>query len=723
MSTIAGIREELRRKAAESFVELSGVNLDEDSRDLFKLLHIEDDVAKKTQFRALVKEAQQQAAACPAMKKPRREDEQELVPFPTNTQKKPLEMGKLAKQFGGVLDRGLTKQQLYNGLVKLAKKVGRPDLDKKEVPILGISASSGAGKTEFLKWIFNHCCTYLPKNNEMDNNNATILLQKINEAIPQDQQKLDNILVLFASFNQRSVYFNGEGPIVSTTVERLLRSFKGDIEMDDYTAWKKKRFEGFSSFQDIINYFSSIPGKGKTGFIFCVDELSKLRHGNETEYQELMDKLLLASQKYLVGGGFCAIIGAALSIYDFGEVILQLSGRAHEPIQFPDRKPEMVEAAKTFARHNTRIFMGAPCSHELDEFYLNVTTSILESSTQLRHWRRIMDLKNSTETRVTPPSISYVKPDAFTYDKIFLMVSQGLFDKSKWGALDKNQVEALMNDLGGSVVLKPEEGDIRVRMQELLVGQMVLPAWRLLEFACVENEKKRMFKYVQNWVLTETSKLFYTYCPAEVQKMWEIATMGVLDLRRAMIRACNDATGGNRMLPTLKEIVEGLGVEHNLSEDLLHAVSHPRAAGCKVTKHLADDARKESVYAEDTPCFFYSENDIEKGIEGVFKGGFDSFENRDGVCVLFQMKMYKEATPGQILDWLNKADERAKEVGLQVGSYVLQLFVTGAAEANISKYKAKWPKNSMVFGTKALKHLFEPFGHDIIERLVNLKSR
>ena len=87
------------------------------------------------------------------------------------------------------------------------------------------------------------------------------------------------------------------------------------------------------------------------------------------------------------------------------------------------------------------------------------------------------------------------------------------------------------------------------------------------------------------------------------------------------------------------------------------------------------------------------------------------------------MKMYKEATPGQILDWLNKADERAKEVGLQVGSYVLQLFVTGAAEANISKYKANWPKKSMVFGTKALKHLFEPFGHDIIERLVNLKSR
>ena len=147
-----------------------------------------------------------------------------------------------------------------------------------------------------------------------------------------------------------------------------------------------------------------------------------------------------------------------------------------------------------------------------------------------------------------------------------------------------------------------------------------------------------MFKYVQNWVLTETSKLFYTYSPAEVRKMWEIATMGVLELRRAMLWACNDAPGGNGMLPTLKEMVKGLGVEHNLSEDLFDAASHPRAAECKVTKHLANDTRKEFEYDRDSPCIFYSENDIEKGVEGVFKGGFHSMENPN-VCILFQMKM------------------------------------------------------------------------------------
>eukprot|EP00797_Seminavis_robusta_P002188 Sro1133_g244780.2 (231) ;mRNA; f:5372-6064 len=230
-----------------------------------------------------------------------------------------------------------------------------------------------------------------------------------------------------------------------------------------------------------------------------------------------------------------------------------------------------------------------------------------------------------------------------------------------------------------------------------------------------------MFKYVQNWVLTETSKLFYTYSPAEVQKMWEIATMAVLELRRAMIWACNAAPGGNDLYPTVKETVEGLGVEHNLCDDLLDAASHPRAAECKFTMNLAENIKEKFEYDRDSPCIFYSVNDIEKGVEGVFKGGFDTSEN--DVCILFQMKMYKEATPSLILDWLKKADSRANDLGLQDGSYVVQLFVTGAVEANIANCKAEWPKNCMVFGTKALKHLFEPFGPGIIERLINLKSR
>ena len=54
-----------------------------------------------------------------------------------------------------------------------------------------------------------------------------------------------------------------------------------------------------------------------------------------------MNNLLLASQMRLSEGGFCAIVAAAFSIHDFGEVVLQLSGRATMPIQFPAINQEM----------------------------------------------------------------------------------------------------------------------------------------------------------------------------------------------------------------------------------------------------------------------------------------------------------------------------------------------------------------------------------------------
>ena len=190
--------------------------------------------------------------------------------------KKPLEMGRVARGFGGLLDREVAKTNLDDGLTFLAKRRGKKPLDKKEVPVLGISAPSEAGKTEFLKWVFNNCCTYLPG----ENKNAKSLLQKINDASPEGQEPLSDLLVLFASFSQGSTYFDDEGPIVATTVERFLRSFEGNIEMSKGGAgsWKSLRFGDFSEIEDIVLYFSQIGGRKKTGFIFCVDEISNLRH-------------------------------------------------------------------------------------------------------------------------------------------------------------------------------------------------------------------------------------------------------------------------------------------------------------------------------------------------------------------------------------------------------------------------------------------------------------
>lgn len=292
-------------------------------------------------------------------------------------------------------------------------------------------------------------------------------------------------------------------------------------------------------------------------------------------------------------------------------------------------------------------------------------------------------------------------------------MAQGLFEKDQWTPLDKEKLDALVNRLSGSVALKPIPGGIARRFGDQ-EGQMMLPAWRLLGFPV---SGPQMFKWVLNWVLIETKKLFYEYDPAESQKMWELATMGVLELRRAMRMACSIASGKDT-IPTLKEIVQGLNVQHNVDDALIEAVASPHAAKNKNTKNLPIDVKKEV----EEPCFFYSALENETGIEGVFKRGFVTCKHHE-MCIFFQMKIYKAATPKQISDWLRKADDRAQELGLEVGSYVLQLFVTEAIEANVKDHKASWPKNCMVFGTEALEILFEPFGKGIIDELIRINSR
>ena len=73
--------------------------------------------------------------------------------------------------------------------------------------------------------------------------------------------------------------------------------------------------------------------------------------------------------------------------------------------------------------------------------------------------------------------------------------------------------------------------------------------------------------------------------------------------------------------------------------------------------------------------------------------------------------------------WLEKASERAATLGYEEGTYIVQVFVTGAIEANVEDHKSAWPNNSMVFSNCAIEKLFEPFGSGIIAELVKLKSR
>jgi hypothetical protein len=229
-----------------------------------------------------------------------------------------------------------------------------------------------------------------------------------------------------------------------------------------------------------------------------------------------------------------------------------------------------------------------------------------------------------------------------------------------------------------------------------------------------------LFTLVQNWAVVETRRLFYEYAPDETVGMWEVATMAVLELRKAMLQAVNNAP------PTLAAIIDGLGVHTNIPQkDLMSWCAPLRAAGnkCEDLPPATDVHESDVRMWKSEPCFFFASSPLrrrstvhflptENGVEGVYLGF--------PVAIFFQMKLYGASTPKQIQSWLEAAHTRAQQLRYKEGDYVVQLFVTGATEANLTP--TIWPKNSMVFSTPALQALFGPFGAGFITHIIAIKG-
>ncbi|CAB9508496.1 expressed unknown protein [Seminavis robusta] len=148
--------------------------------------------------------------------------------------------------------------------------------------------------------------------------------------------------------------------------------------------------------------------------------------------------------------------------------------------------------------------------------------------------------------------------------------------------------------------------------------------------------------------------------------------MGVLELRKAMLHAVRGRT------PSLRDVVDG-----------------------KVKGEVGTFLKKSN----------------EEGVEGVFHNGFGD------LAIFFQMKLYHNATPKEIKDWLEKAHTRAQALGYKEGTYIVQLFVTGTINANVPKYQNNWPQNSMVFADNAIQHLFKPFGEGLFVEMARRRRR
>ncbi|CAB9508497.1 expressed unknown protein [Seminavis robusta] len=135
-----------------------------------------------------------------------------------------------------------------------------------------------------------------------------------------------------------------------------------------------------------------------TGFVVCIDELSKLRQLNPDEYPKLMDGLLSFSQYTIANGGYFAFVGSSLYIYDFGEVVLQRSGRAIRQIKFPSNPDTMENKTRAFVIAS-QVFAGAVARVDEEHFFLKVALQVARSSPHMSYWLTAAE----SQTKVSIP--------------------------------------------------------------------------------------------------------------------------------------------------------------------------------------------------------------------------------------------------------------------------------------------------------------------------------
>ena len=243
-------------------------------------------------------------------------------------------------------------------------------------------------------------------------------------------------------------------------------------------------------------------------------------------------------------------------------------------ITFPILKPDMERRARQWLQKKSNVGLGEATSSEATtSLYLNVTMKVLQSSPSMLNWEHIIAL-SKTSTRIRPISLAYtIHPPHVNADDIFVLGARGALRRLEYEPLreSRDRVEAIVTQLHGTAVLKDPPGSIVLDWNNT-EGALFLPAWRMLQLRIKDGVQ--LFTWVQNWVVVEIRKLFYEYGLDETQKTWELATMAVLTLRKAMLQVLQIENGP----PTMKEICEGLDVHHNVDDSILAKRASPNTA-------------------------------------------------------------------------------------------------------------------------------------------------
>ena len=165
--------------------------------------------------------------------------------------------------------------------------------------------------------------------------------------------------------------------------------------------------------KDLVGLFSK---EGETiGFVVCIDELSNICDENEKEYRRLLNTLLAYGQYTISEGGYFAVVGSSLHIYDLGEHVLQRSGRALQLVKFSTNPDMIMEKTKQIVQHAPVIASSSDARLSKAHFSLEVALQVARTSPRVSYWLDVAQSQNKVEI----PQISYGIPAILTRTTCF----------------------------------------------------------------------------------------------------------------------------------------------------------------------------------------------------------------------------------------------------------------------------------------------------------------
>jgi hypothetical protein len=650
-----------------------------------------------------------------------------------------------------LLSREHTFADLYAGLQKVSKVAqGKEgwDVDKRQVPLLVTCGNPVSGKTAFLQVLMSRGQT---RSKQMDPSLHASLLAAMNSGRNPSLPTVKEVVVAFASYNQRSTFASPQDGDVHKwevhLVGRFLASLCGSASY--VPSCPPTNDASPTCVQQLLEQFGP-----DVGVILCIDETLKGRENDPESLKRLLDTLLAAQQNMLQRGHFVAVLATSLRFIPVAHSTISESGRPLFNVRLvASSRQERKELDLAVVQHLTDLRQGTaiPIKDSDWRVYVNTVRGVLRQTNHMYTWQEVLNWTDLVLTRIPELRGTRLSPPEYT-EKVFEFASSSLFGKPKVvnAEDDFDLITKLTTHFEG--VFNTSVDVANATSLREVKGVLMLPPIQAV-LACTRQYKDARAHEAVKALVTAS-------IVADFGKKWELGTVALLDMVISMY-ACalgvprDKVSAGDAVQQLLLADRDGgvsdsesdCGTDSSAEESVEQVDNNDtsgdtnedgaRSGGGVVPEWLkkatpcssrpstvlfVDHIEKTDItkaMAGKNPLIVYSNHNNEKAIEGVWTG---FVQNKVKIPILFQMKLYTKMRKGEAVAFISAMRKRATdELGLPRSAKLL-FVATGLTHRAAGELRYDHP-DVWLLSIPELLRLFSTFGMPFASALFDSKAR